>query len=167
MTLDQLNHLPTQDAWAAFERCCGASAWVEHMCAQRPFRSTDALNAAAESGFALLGPDDWREAFAHHPRIGDVAALRERFASTAGWAGEEQRGASTASDATLAALAEGNRAYEERFGYIFIVCATGRTAAEMLALLRQRLPNDPERELEIAAGEQARITHLRIAKVIE
>ena len=166
MTLDQLNHLPTQDAWAAFERCCGASAWVEHMCAQRPFRSTDALNAAAESGFALLGPDDWREAVAHHPRIGDVAALRERFASTAGWAGEEQRGASTASDATLAALAEGNRAYEERFGYIFIVCATGKGADEMLRLLRARLPNAPAAELGIAAEEQRKIARLRLEKLL-
>jgi 2-oxo-4-hydroxy-4-carboxy-5-ureidoimidazoline decarboxylase len=166
MNLDQLNHLPTQDAWTAFERCCGASAWVEHMCGARPFRSPQALAEAAERGFELLGPDDWREAFAHHPRIGDVAALREKFAATAHWAGDEQKGASSADDATIEALAAGNRDYEARFGFIFIVCATGKSASEMLALLQARLPQKPETELKIAAEEQRKITRLRLEKLL-
>ena len=123
--------------------------------------------AAAERAFVGLGPADWREAFAHHPRIGDVASLRAKFAATAAWAGEEQRGAAAAGDDTLAALAEGNRAYEERFGYVFIVCATGKSAEEMLALLRARMPHPPEREIEIAAAEQASITRLRLEKLLE
>ena len=166
MTLDRLNQLSNHEAWVAFERCCGAAAWVEHMCAHRPYRDRDALMREAERGEAELAPDDWREAFAHHPRIGDLGALRERFAATAGWAGDEQRGATAASDATLEAVAAGNREYETRFGYIFIVCATGKSAQEMLDLLRARLDNDPGAELRIAAAEQAQITRLRLDKLL-
>ena len=166
MTLGQLNMLPAQEAWIALERCCGASAWVEHMCAQRPFRDRDHLLSEAERGAERLGPADWREAFAHHPRIGDVAALREKFAATARWAGDEQRGASAASEVVLEALALGNRDYEQKFGHIFIVCATGKSADEMLALLRARIGNDLERELAIAAGEQMKITRLRLDKLL-
>ena len=166
MTLEQLNRLAPQDAWSAFERCCGASVWIEHMCAHRPYDGRAAVIAAAGNADALLGPADWGEAFAHHPRIGDAAALRARFAATAQWAGEEQRGAAEASDATLEALARANLEYEQRFGHIFVVCATGKTADEMLALLRARLPNNPDVELEIAAGEQRKITRLRLEKLL-
>jgi len=167
MTLAQLNALWEADAREALARCCGSTAWVEAVCAARPFRSRAALLAAADRADRLLSTADWREAFAHHPRIGDVAALRERFAKTASWAGEEQRGAAAASEPTLASLARGNEAYEQRFGCIFIVCATGRSADEMLAMLEARLGNDPARELEIAAGEQAKITRLRLDKLLE
>jgi 2-oxo-4-hydroxy-4-carboxy-5-ureidoimidazoline decarboxylase len=166
MTLDELNRLTPQDAWTAFERCCGASAWVEHMCAHRPYADRAALLAAAATAEARLEAADWREAFAHHPRIGDVASLRERFASTADWAAGEQRGASAAAADTLEALAEANRDYERRFGTVFIVCATGKTGAEMLALLRERMPNDPAAELAVAAGEQRKITRLRLDKLL-
>ena len=115
----------------------------------------------------MLGEPEWREAFAHHPRIGDMASLRARFASTAGWAADEQRGAAQATEETLAALARGNRVYEERFGCIFIVCATGKSAAEMLALLEARLGNDPEHEMRMAADEQMKITRLRLEKLLE
>ena len=167
MTLDQLNRLDEAAARAALERCCGARRWVERVCAARPWHDGAALVAAAERAFEGLERADWLEAFAHHPRIGDVASLRAKYASTAAWAGEEQRGAAAAGESTLAALAEGNRAYEERFGYIFIVCATGKSADEMLALLRARLPNPPEREIRIAAEEQMKITRLRLAKLLE
>lgn len=166
MTLEQLNGLPRAEAAAALERCCGASAWVSRMCAARPFASAAALEEAAERVWWELGPADWREAFTHHPRIGDMSALREKFAATAGWASNEQSGAAAASERTLAALAEGNRAYEERFGYIFIVCATGKSADEMLALLSARLGNDTQAELRNAAAEQAKITRLRLAKLL-
>lgn len=166
MTLDALNRLPEPDARAALARCCGASRWVEAMLAARPYADAAALHAAAARAADTLGSDDWLEAFAHHPRIGDVAELRAKFAATAAWAGAEQAGAASASDEVLAALAEGNRAYEARFGYIFVVCATGRRADEMLALLRSRLGNDPVTELAIAAGEQRRITGLRLDKLL-
>jgi 2-oxo-4-hydroxy-4-carboxy-5-ureidoimidazoline decarboxylase len=167
MTVEQLNRMPLAQARAALERCCGAGAWVETMCAARPFAGATALLDRAERAWRALGPGDWRQAFAHHPRIGDVASLRRRFAATAAWATDEQRGAAAASESTLAALADGNRRYEERFGYIFIVCATGKSAEEMRALLEQRLDNDPELELRVAAEEQMKITRLRLLKLLE
>jgi len=167
MTLEELDRLPLDEARAALERCCGAARWVERMCAARPFRDRAALFSSAERAFAELERRDWLEAFAHHPRIGDIASLRARYAGTAAWEGEEQRGAGAASEATLRALAEGNRSYEERFGYIFIVCATGKSADQMLALLRARISNDPERELAIAAEEQMKITRLRLDKLVD
>jgi 2-oxo-4-hydroxy-4-carboxy-5-ureidoimidazoline decarboxylase len=166
VTLDELNALPIAEARAALERCCGARRWIEQMCAARPFRDRAALLAAAGRAAGGLERDDWLAAFAHHPRIGDLESLRAQFARTATWAGEEQRGASAASEATLLALAEGNRAYEARFGYIFIVCATGKSADEMLAMLRTRLPNDPDREIAVAAEEQMKITRLRLEKLL-
>jgi len=167
MTLEALNALPGAEAKDALERCCGSRAWVERVAAARPFASREALLEAGRDAFSGLSRRDWLESFAHHPRIGDLRALRERFAATAAWAGDEQRGASAADDATLQALAEGNAAYERRFGYIFIVCATGKSVAEMLGLLRARLGNDSEAEMRIAADEQKKITALRLEKLIE
>lgn len=167
MTLDALNAAEPGALERALERCCGARAWVRAMIASRPFTDRDALHAAADRAMAALESPDWLEAFAHHPRIGDVAALRTRFAATAAWAGREQAGAAQADEATLAALAAGNRDYEARFGHIFIVCATGLTAAEMLARLRARIGHDAAEELRIAAAEQAKITHLRIDKLLD
>jgi 2-oxo-4-hydroxy-4-carboxy-5-ureidoimidazoline decarboxylase len=140
--------------------------WVERMLAARPFGDAARLLAAAEDAWAGLSPDDWREAFAHHPRIGDKDALRARFASTREWAAGEQAGAMAASEDVLEALARENQAYLERFGYIFIVCATGKSATEMLELLRARLRNDTAAELRVAAAEQARITRLRLEKLL-
>jgi 2-oxo-4-hydroxy-4-carboxy-5-ureidoimidazoline decarboxylase len=129
---------------------------------RRPFGTRDQLlNAAREEWFAL-GPDDWREAFRHHPRIGDRDPLHRRFAATAQLSEKEQSGVTGASDGVLAALANGNRVYEQKFGYIFIVCATGRTADEMLRMLNARLTNRPDQEIRIAAAEQAKITELRL-----
>ncbi len=142
--------------------CCGSTRWVERMLARRPFGSRDALLDAARHEWWALGPDDWRDAFSHHPKIGDGDTLRTRFAATRDLSEKEQAGVTGASEAVLDALAEGNRAYEEKFGYIFIVCATGKSAEEMLALLRERLPNEPEKEIRIAAQEQAKITAIRL-----
>ena len=124
------------------------------------------LTAAREEWFALT-PDDWREAFAHHPKIGDRAALARRFTNTRQLSEKEQAGVDGASDSVLTDLAEGNRLYEERFGYIFIVCATGRSATEMLTILLSRLRNDAAVEIGIAAEEQAKITSLRLAGLVE
>jgi len=167
MKLDELNRCELHAARAAFECCCGARAWVEAMCAGRPFVDRESLFDAAEQTWRTLDSSAWREAFAHHPRIGDVSVLRERFASTAGWASDEQHGAATATEAVLEKLAAANRDYEQRFGYIFIVCATGKSAAEMLAILESRLGNDADAEIAIAAEEQMKITKLRLQKLLD
>jgi 2-oxo-4-hydroxy-4-carboxy-5-ureidoimidazoline decarboxylase len=133
------------------------------MLARRPFASQTALVAAARAVWDGLTPDDWREAFRHHPKIGDRTPLAGGFAAAADLSAREQEGMHGTSDHTLAELAAANALYEARFGYIFIVCATGKNAGEMLALLRSRLSNDAETEMRIAAEEQARITALRLA----
>ena len=162
----KLNGLPEPEARAALVRCCGSTAWVEGMLAGRPFATEAALLAAAERIESEMTRADWLEAFGHHPRIGqDIESLRRRFAATADWSAGEQAGVSAAGEATLRGLADGNRAYESRYGYIFIVCATGKSADEMLALLQARLHNDPDAELRIAAGEQAKITRIRLGKL--
>jgi 2-oxo-4-hydroxy-4-carboxy-5-ureidoimidazoline decarboxylase len=167
VTIAELNALPDEAAGLALARCCGAQAWVAGMRAARPFRDRAGLFEAADRVAAGLGRSDWLEAFAHHPRIDDRETQARRFAATATWAGDEQGRVAGAATTTLDALAEGNRAYEERFGYIFIVCATGKSAEEMLAMLRARLGNEPEAELAIAAREQRAITRLRLEKLLE
>ena len=167
MTLEQLNRLPIDDVKRAFQRCCGARAWVEAMSAGRPFPGRAALLEHAERAAGALHRQDWLEAFAQHPRIGEPSGAGERLAATAAWAKDEQRGAEGASAALQAALARGNRAYEDRFGYGFIVCATGKSADQMLGILESRLSNAPDRELAIAAAEQVKITRLRLEKLLE
>jgi len=145
--------------------CCGSSAWVERMVRRRPFTSVDRLLAAAREAWFDLTWTDWLEAFAHHPQIGDRAELARRFARTAHLSEQEQRGVDGASEEILDRLAAANHTYRDKFGYIFIVCATRKSAAEMLALLRARLPNDAATEIGIAAEEQARITELRLRRL--
>ena len=161
-----LSTLPQAEARAALTRCCGASRWVESMLAHRPFASHALLLSAAEEAFAQLERPDWLEAFAHHPQIGaDRAELARRFAHTAQLSAGEQAAVAHADSETLDALRDANGAYLARFGHIFIVCASGKSAAEMLGLLRARLPNDPATELRIAAAEQAKITALRLSSL--
>ena len=136
--------------------CCGSHEFVRRMLESRPF--DDAL-AKADEIWNSLHERDWREAFATHPRIGERKP-------EAKWASEEQSGASRAGADTLAALAYVNQKYEEHFGYIYIVCATGKSADEMLAIARERLINDPKTELRIAADEQRKITRLRLLKLV-
>ena len=166
MTIAELNALPTAAAAEALTRCCGSAAWVERMAARRPFVNLNHLLGIAHAFWMGLPPDDWREAFRHHPKIGDLASLQRRFAGSADLAAREQAAVSAASRVVLEALAEGNRAYEERFGYIFIVFASGRTADEMLALLKARLGNEPDEELKVAAKEQWKIMRLRLDKML-
>jgi 2-oxo-4-hydroxy-4-carboxy-5-ureidoimidazoline decarboxylase len=166
VTQPEFGALYGAEARAALERCCGVSRWVESMLAARPFADRAQLFAVAERAFGAFVRADWLEAFSHHPKIGDLDALRTKFATTSAWAGEEQRGASAADEQTLRRLSEGNRAYEERFGYIFIVCATGKGASEMLGLHEARLGNAPELELAVAASEQKKITRLRLEKLL-
>lgn len=151
------------DANAAREallHCGGSRRWAEAMLARRPFGDDQALHAIADELWATLDRDDLLESVGHHPRIGaDLASLRDRFAAG------EQAGVAGASEDTLVALRDGNLEYERRFGHIFIVCATGKSAGEMLAILRDRLAVDPADELAITAGELAKIMHIRLEKL--
>lgn len=165
MDVQGLNDLGEEEACAALLRCCGSVSWAERMAALRPFADRSALDGAAENVWRSLDREDWLEAFRAHPRIGDMESIRQKFASTAAWSAAEQAGAAGAAEATLRALADGSRRYEDRFGYLFIVCATGKSAAEMLAILEERLSNDPGDELRIAAAEQEKITRLRLEKL--
>lgn len=146
-----------KDAHAELERCCGSNAWVEKMISLRPFADFVSLCGNAERIWTSLSKKDWLEAFSHHPRIGDL--------KTSNWARQEQSGAANASNEVLKRLAAGNLAYEKRFGHIFLVCATGKTAEQMLDLLEARIGNDPDVELKIAVGEQAKITRIRLEKL--
>ncbi|HSF39403.1 MAG TPA: allantoicase [Thermoanaerobaculia bacterium] len=155
--LDRLNGLPSGDAVAELLRCCGSRAWTRQMAESRPFRDLAGMKDASDHIWRSLGREDWLEAFAAHPRIGEKGSR---------WSEAEQAGARGADRETLAALVEANRRYESRFDHIFIVCATGKSAAEMLDLLRARIDNDPETELRIAAQEQQKITNLRLEKLL-
>jgi 2-oxo-4-hydroxy-4-carboxy-5-ureidoimidazoline decarboxylase len=160
-----INQLNDQSLTAALTKCCASRRWVESMAAARPFADDEAVLHQATTIWNGLQPADWREAFAAHPKIGDLESLRGKFGNTRDWANGEQSGVASAAEATIRQLAELNREYEARFSYIFIVCATGKTAEEMLAILKQRLPNDPQGELSVAAGEQLKITLLRLQKL--
>ena len=153
-----LNALSDEQARAELQRCCGARHWVDAMLAARPFGHDAELLASAERVWWRLGRADWLEAFAHHARIGEGAGDA--------WSRREQAGMDGAGEDTRRALAQGNRDYEKRFGYVFLICATGKTAEQMLEALRGRLMHDPATELRIAAGEQASITRLRLDNLV-
>ena len=164
--VERLNALPAEAAEAELRACCGSRAWARRMAAARPFAREDALLALAEELWWSLDEADWLEAFRAHPRIGEREAEAGQTERERGWSAGEQAGADAADAATRAELAAGNRAYEARFGFIYIVCATGRSAEEMLSILRGRLANDPAAELRTAAAEQAKITALRLQKLL-
>jgi OHCU decarboxylase len=155
-----VNALPPDDAREALARCCGSARWVAGMLGRRPFASNEALHAAADEVWQGLGPADFLEAFAAHPKIGE-----KKTSATSAWSAQEQARASDASTDAASALRALNETYDQRFGHIFIICATGKTAGEILTALRARLSNDPDTELAVAAAEQARITHLRLEKL--
>lgn len=156
MTVAELNLSPAAEQ--ALRRCCGSTRWARLMAAARPFASVDAALVTARVIWEALAPPDWLEALAAHPRIG------ERTADA--WAAAEQAGAASATGDVRAQLAAVNRAYEARFGYIFIVRAAGRTAEEMLAIAEARLKHAPDEELRVAAGEQRDITRLRLMALL-
>lgn len=158
MTLDELNVLPDDALSDVLRRCCGSSTWIDGMVARRPFASLTDLLAASDAAWSTTSEGDWHEAFAHHPRIGDTRAK--------GWAEGEQSRVRDAGSTVQNELVQANRDYEARFGHIYIVCATGKTAGEMLADARARMNNDPETELRVAAAEQHKITQLRLRKLL-
>ncbi|MEO6523656.1 MAG: 2-oxo-4-hydroxy-4-carboxy-5-ureidoimidazoline decarboxylase [Mucilaginibacter sp.] len=165
MTIAEFNLLSETEKYDALFKCCGSTSWANLMLTVFPVDSLADILIAADEKWAQCDEEDYLEAFTHHPKIGDKDSLKERFAATATWASNEQSGVNTASADVIDALAKGNRDYEDKFGYIFIVCATGKPASEMLWLLESRLPNDPDREIEIAATEQAKITRIRLEKL--
>jgi OHCU decarboxylase len=164
--LEQLNALSGPAATAELLKCCGCSKWAQVMLESRPFLNQNDLVAKAETSWWALGEEDWLEAFRAHPKIGEQKAAAAQSEQARSWSAQEQSGVTDAAAETKAALAAGNREYEQRFGFIFIVCATGKTSEEMLAILTERLQHDSETELRVAAAEQQKITQLRLEKLI-
>jgi 2-oxo-4-hydroxy-4-carboxy-5-ureidoimidazoline decarboxylase len=162
---EKLNLLRDDQARQAFENCCAAPQWIEQMLSRRPFAGDATVFANAQEIWSSLSREQWLAAFAAHPKIGDLASLQKKFQNTTEWAAHEQSGVEQANDQTLHELSRCNRLYEEKFGYIFIVCATGKSASEMLSLLKSRIENDANMELSIAAAEQLKITLLRLEKL--
>ncbi|HEX8457806.1 MAG TPA: 2-oxo-4-hydroxy-4-carboxy-5-ureidoimidazoline decarboxylase [Pyrinomonadaceae bacterium] len=167
--LERLNSLGAGEAETELLKCCGSTGWARAVAARRPFGDAGELFRAAEEVWWNLTEGDWLEAFAAHPKIGSRrgAAARTQHAEAEAWSEQEQSGTRDAAVDTLDELAAANRAYEAKFGHIYIVCATGKTAAEMLALLRTRLSNPAAAELRNAATEQSKITRLRLEKLLE
>ena len=159
MTIAELDLKDEADLAPRLLECCGSSNWVKQMLALRPFVTQDRLDEAAVHTWQKLSPDDWLEAFSKHPKIGEKGKVSQ-------WSAQEQSGMNAAAAQVADRLADLNRVYYEKFGFIFIVCATGKTAEEMLALLDARLPNSREVELPIAAAEQNKITLLRLRKLL-
>jgi hydroxyisourate hydrolase len=168
MRLEEVNALDEESAARTLRRCCGSSRWAQAMVRARPFPSIAAMMDLGDAVWVSLDAADWFEAFAAHPRIGEaLAGVGSSETRNAGWEGEEQSGARLADADARRRLAEGNGRYEARFGYIFIVCATGKSVEQMLEMLEARLKNDPHEELRIAAEEQRQITRLRLGKLLD
>ena len=158
------NTLPPDEAATEIVSCCGSRAWAACLVAGRPFADEQTLFAAADECWQNLPEADWLEAFRSHPRIGEQHAQKKTTAVSAAWSRSEQSQMSEADDAILLRMREGHRQYEERFGRIFIVCASGKQPAEMLSILERRLANDPVQELQESAVQQQQITQLRLRK---
>jgi 2-oxo-4-hydroxy-4-carboxy-5-ureidoimidazoline decarboxylase len=156
------NHLPEANALAPVLACCASNAFATALTRERPYSDVNSLLAKADDVWWSLAARDWLEAFACHPRIGESPANASRQFSA--WSTEEQSKASTAAEPILACISQKNREYEARHGFIYIVCATGKSAEELLAVLDRRLGNTTEAELREAAEQQRQITHLRIRK---
>ncbi len=165
MTIAEFDHLSIEHKKELLQKCCGSSSWVDKMLAAPPAEDLIDLFETGEENWYACNEHDWLEAFQHHPKIGDVNSLKEKYANTAAWASNEQSGVNIATDKILEDLSKGNEVYEKKFGYIFIVCATGKSAAEMLEILNLRLPNNAEEEIKIAVEEQNKITKIRLEKL--
>jgi OHCU decarboxylase len=162
--LGALNALGRSEAEATLLRCCGSLRWARLMAALRPYHTESALTDAAADVWQALAPRDWLQAFAAHPRIG--ASLSTKGSASRAWSADEQSGAMTAGAADRTELGRLNDEYDSRFGHTFIVCASGLGAGEMVSRLRARMTNAPADEIAIAAAEQAKITELRLHKLL-
>jgi len=166
MKISALNELEPKAAQLAFLQCCTANAWIERMVAAMPYRNFEALSAQADLNWRGLTEVDYLQAFEGHPKIGDVSSLREKYRATEKIAAGEQSGVNTATETTLTQLKQLNDDYQNKFGFIFIVCATGKTASQMLTILSQRIVNGRAEEIINAAEEQRKILHIRIEKMM-
>lgn len=166
MDIAKINGRNSNEAEEIFSQCCGAKNWVNGMLKCMPFISHEELFQRADEIWNSLEEKDWREAFLHHPKIGDLNSLKAKYSGSKTLAEKEQSGVSGASNDTLSELAALNNEYEKKFGFIFIVCATGKSADEMLELIKIRIGNDPLTELKTAMKEQSKITKLRLEKII-
>ncbi len=161
----ELDALRPVEAANLLRSCCGAARWVTAMVERRPYRRLEYLLHTADTVATILGRDDWLEAFAHHPRIGESKSAATQSDIAQAWSAGEQAAMSDAATPVRAALAAANAEYEQRFGFVCIICATGKSPDELLAITRSRLGNGSNRELVIAAGEQRKITRLRLEKM--
>lgn len=162
--LARWNQLSPEDAAREILSCCGSEAWARELVNRRPLNNETSLLAASDDVWEGLDTGDWTQAFAHHPRIGDRKAPASASERSATWSEQEQHKVAGAEESVQAALAAGNREYECRFGRIFLVCAAGKSAEEILAILDRRLHNTEAVELKEAAEEQRKITNLRLKK---
>ena len=162
--LKRINQMTSDEAAAVLHAICGSGRWVEAMLASRPFIDAAGLFAAAEREWLALSREDCLEAFSHHPKIGERNLTQARFAATAQQSSRDQSGMAAASEAERAEFAARNAEYERKFGHVFLICATGKSASEMLTSLRSRLGNDAQTELRNAVGEQAKIIRLRLER---
>ena len=167
MNLEQINQASLDQARQLFLQCCTSQQWVERMVISRPFVSGQVLCDQADAHWRELGERDYLEAFDGHPKIGDVSSLKARYANTKELAAGEQSGVNGAGEDVIDRLAAGNQRYAEKFGFIFIVCATGKSAQQMLELLEARLPNDRQTELVVAAEEQRKIFNIRLNHLLD
>jgi OHCU decarboxylase len=166
--LQQLNEMERERAVAEFLKCCGSSAWAGRLADARPFRQGDELLRASDRIWWELDARDWLEAFSHHPKIGEKKPEANAVSEEARrWSEEEQAATRSTAAEIMRELAAANREYERRFGFIYIICASGKSTEEMLSLLKARLRNEVDTELRVAAEEQRRITHLRLKKLLE
>ena len=162
--MSRWNRLSAEDAAKEILPCCGSWAWARGMAAGRPFADVTTLLAACDETWSNLTAEDWMEAFRSHPRIGESRAAQPALARSVTWSTQEQQKVAVAGDAVKIALAEANQEYEQRFRHIFIVCATGKSAPEILQILRRRMRNDGPTELREAAEQQRQITRIRLKK---
>jgi 2-oxo-4-hydroxy-4-carboxy-5-ureidoimidazoline decarboxylase len=167
LNIEGLNALSADEATAELLKCCGSRRWAEKLSKGRPYLSLEELSASADEVWWSLEPADWLEAFHSHPKIGETKAANSGSAQAQQWSGQEQLGVRRAAPKTIEALARLNTQYETKFGYIFIVCATGKSSEDMLRILQERLENDAVKELPVSAAEQAKITALRLKKLLK
>lgn len=164
--VNRLNLLPASEAEGELLKCCGSKSWARGLVSARPFATADELIGKADQVWWSLEPADWLEAFHSHPRIGEKKAAQQVSKESQAWSAQEQSGVESSAAETLNELAGSNEAYEKKFGFIFIVCATGKSSEEMVAILRKRFENPAGVELRNAAAEQAKITELRLRKIV-
>ena len=166
MNIEDFNQFRPEEAVRVLEQCCTSERWIEQLVSARPFSNREALLQKADDIWRQLKEEDYLEAFSGHPKIGDMQSLKEKYSSTKALAADEQSSLTAASESVLIDLMQKNEEYEKKFGFIFIVCATGKSAVEMLSILLSRLSNIREEELTNASEEQRKIYQLRLEKLL-